>query len=156
MMTHPWSWGSLLRPDHEWWGGSSYAAASHGRWLVSWDTGSSCWCTSPCPSTRKPVIYPQPEPVRWVMFYYPQWDNADSIDTMTQDHAENSLPDHDFLHRLCISLHSACWSACGRYCPCSTPHPLTPSGSTQWQRGVIEKGYDRCVTERSIRALTDV
>lgn len=47
-----------------------------------------------------------------VMFYSPQRDNADSIDTMEWDLVENSLPDHDFLHRLCISLHSACWSVC--------------------------------------------
>ena len=62
------------------------------------------------------------------MFYDPQQDNPHS---MKWDLVENTLPDHDFLRRLCISLHSACWSVCGRYCQYPSPHPYTPSGSTQ-------------------------
>lgn len=43
----------------------------------------------------------------------------------------DAVPDRDFLHRQCTSLHIACWSVCEQYCPCSSLHPLTPSGSTR-------------------------
>lgn len=157
MVTHLWSWGSLLPPDHEWGGESSYVAASHGRWLLSWDSGSSCWCTSPCPSTRRPDFYLQPEPGKAGYDCLPKgrYRRPDLHHEMFEL-KEMSPPDRDFLHMLCISLHSACWSACTRYCPCPSLHPLTPSRSAQWQRRVIEKGYDRCAAEGSISAMTDV
>lgn len=77
------------------------------------------------------TLIPNQSLERCIVFYDPQQDNPHSFDTKKWDLEENRLPDHDFLHRLCISLHSACWSVCGRYCPCPSPHPLTPSGSTQ-------------------------
>lgn len=47
----------------------------------------------------------------------------------------NHIPlDRDSLHRRCTSPHSACWSACRRCCPCPSPRPLTPSGSTETER----------------------
>lgn len=149
MTTHLWSWGSLLLPAREWAGESSCAAACRGRWRLSWEPVSSYWCTFPCPSTRRLKSYPQPEPgkVGYVLLSILRWCSVN---------VEPYLPDRDFLHKLYSFLHNVCWSACGQYCPCSNPHPLTPSGSKQWQSGVIERGYDRCVAERSIPTLTDV
>lgn len=40
-----------------------------------------------------------------------------------------ALPGHGSRHTQCISLHSACWSECARWCLCSSLHPWIPSRS---------------------------
>ena len=62
MTTHLWSWGSPRLRGPVWAGGSSCAAAPLGRWRPSWGPGSSCWCTSPCPSARRPAFCLPPAP----------------------------------------------------------------------------------------------
>lgn len=58
---------------------------------------------------------------------------------------EENIPlDRDFLHRRCISLHSACWSVCRQCCPCPSPHPLTPSGSTETARAYWKRIWSMC------------
>lgn len=61
--------------------------------------------------------------------------------------------DRDSLHRRCISPRSACWSACRRCCPCPSPRPLTPSGSTVTERAYWKHMWS--MRNRKIRLCSD-